>query len=344
MRITDNARTTYGTRISPRIWKDNNGQLICRDCIIARTGTYDYLESEVIDGGDRNKVVKVYRTDDEVFNPVAIASFENKPFVNDHPEENVTIDNYKDLSKGYMINVRRGEKDLSNCLICDVVVTDPDVIDNILSGNKRELSLGYDTVIIEKDGKYYMTEIRGNHLALVDDGRAGCATIRDSASSINKLGGDKMKSKVRLFDEDIYEVEEIKETDADEIDETLDIEEQVEHDDDTTTLAEIKAMLEEIKEMLTAKTTQDDDVVEEVNGDIAPDGDEITEEEIVETGDCGDKLLDADEITEEEEFIERKKDSRSVYSRFAKPIADSNKTNANVVDKAFQDRYDRARK
>ena len=59
MHLSDSSnRVTYGTKISDRIWKDNNNQLICRDCIIARTGFYDYLESDVVEGGDPNRLLK----------------------------------------------------------------------------------------------------------------------------------------------------------------------------------------------------------------------------------------------------------------------------------------------
>lgn len=353
MRLLDSTRTTYGTKISDRIWKDSNGQLICRDCIIARTGIYDYLESEIIEGGDRNKIVKVFRTDDEVFDPTSIASFENKPFVDDHPQENVSLVNYKDLAKGYMYNVRRGEDDnTKDCLICDLVVTDADTIEEILSGDKRELSLGYDTVIVDKGGEYYMTKIRGNHLALVEDGRAGCATIRDSAEKINKLGGTKMsKKKVRLFDEDIFEVEEIPEDvevkeDIPQASEDAPVAEQ----DEEPTLAEIKKLLMQVIDMLTVKEADEEPAVKE---EVAPEqpievkteeevvGDEdITEEVATETEDCGGKLLDADEISEETTVTT--KDSKTVYSKFAK-MTDAQKVNtASSIEKSFQDRYNRA--
>ena len=364
MRLIDNNRVTYGTRLSARIWEDSNGQLICRDAIIARTGSYDYLESEIKEGGDRNKIVKVFRTEDEVFNPTSIASFENKPFVDDHPQEDVSLENFRELSKGYMRDVRRGTGDCSNCLICDIVVTDPETIEEIKSGRKRELSLGYDTRIIEKDGKYYMTNIRGNHLALVDSGRAGCATIRDSAEKISKTGGKKMrKSKVTLFDDDIYEVEEIQE-DNDEVLENVPVAEEVK--DDEPTLAQIYQLLLEIKESL-AKPVVDDDETEETVPETAPvaaeekveaaaveektedcdklttDDDEEVEKEEEEIAGDEDELLDADELLTEPEEI-KTKDAKSVYSKFSKVTDTRSQTIKSEIQKSFQDRYNRSAK
>lgn len=367
MRIFDSSRVTFGTKLTDRIWRDSNGQLVCRDCIIARTGSYDYLESEIKKNGNPNKIVKVYRTEDEVFNPTSMASFEDKPFVDDHPEGDVTLDNYKELSKGFTRNVRRGEGDLRDCLLCDIVVTDKDTIDEILSKRKRELSLGYDTNIIEKDGKYFMSNIRGNHLALVDDGRAGCATIRDSAGGIKKLGGSKMKkgSRMKLFDDDVFEIEEIKE-DEPAVGATEEVvSEEAKPTDAEPTLAEVMAKMTELAglvgkvlEAVTSKQTDcgttdcgNPEVMKEgVVGDEdpldkpeeAPVG-EVTEEAKVEEEmqDCDGKLLDADEITETaEEKVEAR--DQQTYAKFAK-VGDSNKgVNAEAVNKAWQERYNRA--
>lgn len=352
MRLVDNkSRVTYGNKISDRIWLDTNGQLICRDAIIARTGSYDYLESEILQGGDNKKIVKVFRTDDEVFNPTAIASFENKPFVDDHPQEDVSPENFRELSKGYMRDVRRGTGDLSNCLICDIVVTDPDTIEEIRSGRKRELSLGYDTNIIRKDGKYIMTNIRGNHLALVDSGRAGCATIRDSAKEIMKSGGLKMKnsrSKVTLFDEDIYEVEEIAEQD-DDIEETLPVDEEVKSEevvkDAEPTLADIFALLQKIDAKLPDSVKDDEAEVkeditqtpaEEKTEDIVEDDDEEVEETVEEEEDIDD--ADEGELLDADECLTKTKDAKSVYKKFAK-VTDSAVNTVEDVNIAFQNRY-----
>lgn len=224
MRLVDGMQC-YGSKISPRMWIDNNGQLVCIGAVVARTGSYQYLESEIKEDGDPNKVVEVFRTPEEVFNPIAMASFENKPFCDDHPDDDVTLKNYKDLQKGFMRNIRRGTGDLADCLLADIIVTDEDTINEIRRGDKRELSLGYDTNLEQDEtGRWVMKNIRGNHLALVDSGRAGCATIRDSAKKIeNSIGGTCMKlfgkpasaSRHRLYDEDIVKVEELREDDDD---------------------------------------------------------------------------------------------------------------------------------
>lgn len=343
MRLIDNrSRVTFGTKLSDHIYEDTNGQLICRDAVIARTGSYDYLESEIIPGGDRNKIVKVFRTDDEVFNPIAVASFENKPFVNDHPQEDVSLDNFKELCKGYMRDVKRGENEFSNCLLCDIVVTDPETIELIKSGDKRELSLGYDTEIVKRDGKYVMTNIRGNHLALVDSGRAGCATIRDSANGSIKSGGlcmKKSRSKVTLFDDDIYEVEEL---DDDSVGTELPVDENIEVEeikDDVPTLADIFNLLQKIDAKLPeiAKETDEDVSEEKVAEEIKEEDLEDDDEEIEETTEEEYGLYDADGCPV------KSKDSKSVYKKFAK-VSDRSANAVEDVSIAFQNMYNKIAK
>lgn len=295
MRINDSTRVTYGSKISDRIWEDNNGQLICRDAVIARTGSYDYLESEIKDGGSPNKIVKVYRDEKDVFDPISMASFENKPFVNDHPEEDVSIQNHRDLHIGFVRDIRRGTGNLINCLICDIIVTDPEAVRLIKSNEKRELSLGYKTSIEEIDGKYFMRNIRGNHLALVDSGRAGISTIRDSASKIQNMedktmrlfGNSKNKQISRLYDEDIIEVEELPE----ELENTDDEPETV--DTIQTQMDECKAKYRDLKSRRDAllNPVQDEEEVEE-------------EEELVETIDEDEELPEVEELEEQDELPE----------------------------------------
>lgn len=161
----------YASKISDNISVMDNGCLICFNVPIARTGTYKYLREEL--GLDGQGIVDVYRTPEEVFDPVAIASFEGKAFTDTHPAVDVTSDNWSIYSKGEITNVRRGTGDQKDYLMADILVRDPIVINEIQSGAKREISSGYNCCYVEENGKIYQKEIRGNHVALVQAGRAG---------------------------------------------------------------------------------------------------------------------------------------------------------------------------
>lgn len=178
------ARAYYGSKISDNITELSDGCLACFNVPIARTGTYKYLREEL--GLEGNGIVEVYRTDEEVFDNVAIASFEGKAFTDTHPSVDVTADNWSIYAKGDIRNVRRGTGDKSHLLLADVIVRDPIVINEIRSGAKREISAGYECEYIEKDGKLYQTKIRGNHVALVQAGRAGNQVkINDEKKVVN---------------------------------------------------------------------------------------------------------------------------------------------------------------
>lgn len=161
----------YGSKISNNITELSDGCLLCSNVPIARTGTYKYLREEL--GLDGSGIVDVYRTEDQVFSDAAIASFEGKAFTDTHPSVDVDVNNWSIYAKGDIRNVRRGKGDFSNCLVADIIVRDPVVIDEIKSGVKREISSGYECEYVEENGKIYQRNIRGNHVALVQAGRAG---------------------------------------------------------------------------------------------------------------------------------------------------------------------------
>ncbi len=184
------SKAYFGSRISDHILKTPEGFLICKDVPIARTGTQQYRGCE-FGGPVADGIYNVQRPEAEVFDRAAVASFEGKPVCDEHPEEDVTPDNYGRYMKGVCRDVRRGDGDLSNCLVADLVIYDADLINKIEAG-KREISCGYDCLWNPtSDSSYDQLEIRGNHVAVVDRGRAGHkVAIRDTADD-NK-GGKKM--------------------------------------------------------------------------------------------------------------------------------------------------------
>ena len=183
----------FANRISDNISKrEPEGYLFCLNVPIARSGTQQYLQDEIGQSGE--KAVTVYRPEDEVFSQATIASFEGMPVTNDHPdaEEGVTAENAQYLAKGHCQNVRRGTGPEKDLLIADLVIIDPQTIQDVLDG-KREISCGYNYELHEENGKMVQRQIRGNHIAIVDKGRAGKRVcIKDSAPN-NERRNRKMK-------------------------------------------------------------------------------------------------------------------------------------------------------
>ena len=171
--------TYYGYTISPHQLETGEGFLICRNVPIARTGEQDYTGDEV--GAPGKDIVKVYRPPEEVFSAAAVASFEGKPFTNDHPPVLLTPDNATQYTVGHVQNVRRGTGDFADYLVADIHIHDAATINEIQNG-KREISCGYECEYTDNgDGTLTQSNIRGNHVALVTEGRAGAkAAIMDS--------------------------------------------------------------------------------------------------------------------------------------------------------------------
>lgn len=177
----------YGSRFSPNMTKTPEGFLICHNVPIARTGWYEYLASELGIGG--NEIVKVYRSPEEVFSKSAIASFEGKPVTDEHPPDLLTPETVNIFVKGTTQNVRQDTKE-TDLLIGDLVIYDSVLINEINQG-KREVSCGYECTYKDNgDGTYSQVGICGNHVAVVEAGRAGDrVAIKDS--KIQKEKGEK---------------------------------------------------------------------------------------------------------------------------------------------------------
>lgn len=168
------------------------GFLLCLNVPIGRTGSQEYLGQEL--GLEYGKRYEVLRTEEEVFSVAAMASFEGKPFCDEHPSKEVTPENATQYTKGNVRNVRRGSGEQSDLLLADIIVYDKAVIQAIRQG-KREVSCGYNC-LYEPVGEYQLkqTSIIGNHVALVEKGRAGSrVAIKDE--SPEKRRGNQMETK-----------------------------------------------------------------------------------------------------------------------------------------------------
>lgn len=171
-------------KLSEHKFKDNNGYLICTDCILSRTGKQTYRRDEVFKDGS-NEEIEVDRLADEVFSKESLASFENCPVCINHPDCNVGPENHNELSVGFVRNVKQGDFEGQPVMMGDLVITDAKAIDLIESGDMVELSCGYDCDIDDEDNPQ-QKNIRGNHVALCEQGRAGIARIIDSVENIDK--------------------------------------------------------------------------------------------------------------------------------------------------------------
>lgn len=179
----------YATeRLSEHISRTPEGFLLCEAVPINRTGeqVYSQREADLMPWltrvkADENGFIRVLREPEEVFREETLRSFEGKPFTVDHPEDLVSPETWSEYAEGHLQNIRRGSGDQADLTLADILVTTDKAIGLILSG-LREVSCGYDADYEQvSPGVLRQVNILGNHLALVDKGRAGeRCTIQDS--------------------------------------------------------------------------------------------------------------------------------------------------------------------
>lgn len=141
---------------------------------INRTGIQQYTARELgLDGGD-SKILRLWRPPEEVAK--AVKTFESATVTDEHPPNGVDAVNWHLLAKG----------DVRDCSMAGdfteavIIVRDQSQIDLVKDG-KAELSCGYEfsldmTSGTTPAGEQYdavQRDIVGNHVAIVDRGRAG---------------------------------------------------------------------------------------------------------------------------------------------------------------------------
>lgn len=140
------------------------------NAILTRTGVFTYRTAD-------GRTIRELRHPSEVFKKESLDTLAMCPLTDDHPKEFVTPENVDRLSIGWVSNSIAMAQD--GLISADVVVATKKAIDKVDLG-KVELSCGYLADLVEEKGTfdgepydYKQTNIRYNHVALVDRGRAG---------------------------------------------------------------------------------------------------------------------------------------------------------------------------
>ena len=168
-------RFDRGELSSPK--KDERTGYLRADGFITRTGVFTYLLPN-------GKKLRELRIPEEVFNADALASFDEVPLTNQHPNEDLTTKNTRKHQVGSVRSPKRNDSRVQ----ARITITDEDAISDAESG-RQELSCGYTARLEMKSGitdgiegvadglKFdaIQRDIRGNHVAIVDSGRAGSA-------------------------------------------------------------------------------------------------------------------------------------------------------------------------
>lgn len=160
---------------------DTNGWFEVKDNPISRVGIFDYLGAS-IGRADPNRVYRVYRPADELAHPDCVDSFRLLPWTNEHAmlgdeDEGMTPAERKGVHGVIGEQVRFDEA--RQMLLANIKVWSQSLAAAIEAG-KDKLSAGYRCVYDWTPGTWNgqpydcaQRKIRGNHLALVDEGRMG---------------------------------------------------------------------------------------------------------------------------------------------------------------------------
>lgn len=176
----------FTDRVSVGAVKETADGYLVATTRVARTGVQLYLARELGDvainaGFEPDDVVRVYRHPDEVFHKDSLASITRLPVTIDHPEENVTADNWAQLAVGEVGDAYSTEPEW---IVVNPMIKDSEAVRKARTTH-QEISMGYAAAIVKArdglDADFEQHKIRYNHLALVPKGRAGeMARIGDS--------------------------------------------------------------------------------------------------------------------------------------------------------------------
>ena len=178
--------------------KDENGFLIVKNNPIAKAGVFEYLHSELFVDSEDNTIVKVYRDFEDL--KAIKDTFANKPIVHNHQwvgEETNQVDG----AIGSEITIDEDNQTLN----ADLIIYNPKLIEAIEKGLDVELSPAYTGDVTEKSGQfngqsysYIQTVGYANHLAVVENGRAG-KDLKIQDNKPNQIGEKEMKAEDKKF-------------------------------------------------------------------------------------------------------------------------------------------------
>lgn len=156
------------------------GWLTVEDNPITKVGVFPYLGSQ-IGAPEKDRIYMVYRPAEELNNIETIESFKLTPFINDHPKALLGNINGLVATDAKRVEGVFGEKVYFEhpYLKANLRVYSAQTLDSIDLG-KEELSAGYTCEWSRESGsfegvayEYAQRKIRGNHGALVEEGRSG---------------------------------------------------------------------------------------------------------------------------------------------------------------------------
>ena len=164
---------------------------------LTRTGVFVYHS-------DDGRTIREYRPADEVFRKETLASLRGSPLTVDHPPESLKPANFRQWATGHVGDdiKRDGDKTSATAYVQDQAAI------RAIEAGRRQISCGYhcdvdETPGVSPDGEAYdriQRNIVYNHVALVDNGRAGPdVRLRLDAAGNSTHGEHPMSEKIEVL-------------------------------------------------------------------------------------------------------------------------------------------------
>lgn len=166
--------------------EDINGYVTIESNPISRAGVFQYLGRSIDATAEPDRIYNVYRPAESLSEPEALESFKLMPIIDDHtmlgPQEKGLTPAEQKGTHGTTGEAVFYEPQ-TQTLFANLRMFSQSILDKIRAG-KIDLSMGYRCAYKKISGffegmpyDYIQTNIRGNHLALVDEARCNVAVL-----------------------------------------------------------------------------------------------------------------------------------------------------------------------
>lgn len=172
---------------------DENGFWLYKDNPVTKEGVFPYLGKQIHSDLEPNKIYYVYRPYSEIANPEFLESFNGMPLSDDHDMLGDGFMEYDNKpASGVIFDLKTD--DTNKRVLGNIKVFSESMKEKINAG-KKELSLGYLCSYEERKGEFdgqkydfVQTNLRGNHIALVEKGRMGAdVRVYDRALTMDSM-------------------------------------------------------------------------------------------------------------------------------------------------------------
>lgn len=276
---------------------DINGWAEIKGNPISKVGVFPYSGAQISPELEPDKIYMVYRPAEELSAPDTIDSFKLIPWTDEHTM----------LGEGLTAAEQKG---VEGVIGEDIYFEDgylkgnikvfSEKLANLINSGKKELSIGYRCVYVPESGifngetyDFVQRDIRGNHLALVDEGRSGHdVAVLDHF----KFTFDSKELKMPDFEKEDYE------------DKKGDLSKPADgaKDEGEMGIAECREMLKKIAERLDAMSNSSDEFIDNEEAEKVNESENDVEDEDPANFVNKAEVTDADEDEEEKKELSEK--------------------------------------